>query len=191
MIDMAYAQIGKFLKLPTHAYMGLSDAKINDSQAGLETGLGAVLAALAGINVVSGAGMLDFESTQSLEKLLIDNEICGMAFRLIGGIDQRDEPLALRLFEGFGGESQFLAMPHTRRWYRQEHMLTELADRDTYEAWVGQGRKSMADRAHDRLARILGGPPSNPAEPALKRELRVIMASDARANGMNELPVLE
>lgn len=190
MIDMAYAQIGKFLKLPTHAYMGLSDAKINDSQAGLETGMGAVLAALAGINVVSGAGMMDFESTQSPEKLLIDNEICGMAYRLIGGIDQRDEPLALRLFEGFGPESQFLAMPHTRQWYRVEHMLTELADRDTYEAWVGQGRKSMAERAHDRLERILGSAPANPVDSALQSALRAIMESDARDNGMNTLPPL-
>jgi trimethylamine--corrinoid protein Co-methyltransferase len=40
MIDLAYAQIGKFLKLPTHAYMGLSDAKVNDAQAGFETAWG-------------------------------------------------------------------------------------------------------------------------------------------------------
>ncbi|MQY57683.1 hypothetical protein GH140_05770, partial [bacterium] len=44
MIDSAYTQIGKFFNLPTHAYMGLSDSKINDSQAGFETGIGAVLA---------------------------------------------------------------------------------------------------------------------------------------------------
>ncbi|MBI4705803.1 MAG: trimethylamine methyltransferase family protein [Deltaproteobacteria bacterium] len=56
MIDAAYAQVGKFLGLPTHAYLGLSDAKSPDYQAGLESGLGAAIAALAGINVVSGAG---------------------------------------------------------------------------------------------------------------------------------------
>ncbi|MCX6563334.1 MAG: trimethylamine methyltransferase family protein [Candidatus Aminicenantes bacterium] len=190
MIDMAYAQIGKYLKLPTHAYMGLSDAKINDSQAGLETGMGAVLAALAGINVVSGAGMMDFESTQSLEKLLIDNEICGMAYRLIGGIAQRDEPLALRLFEGLGPESQFLTLPHTRKWYRVEHMFPALADRDTYEAWVGQGRTSMAERAHDRLERILGETSPNLVESALQKELQAIMRNDARDGGTDVLPGL-
>ncbi|MDH5386045.1 MAG: trimethylamine methyltransferase family protein, partial [Candidatus Aminicenantes bacterium] len=72
MIDSAYVQIAKYLNLPTHAYMGLSDAKIIDSQAGLETGIGAVLAALSGINVISGPGMLNFESCQSLEKVIID-----------------------------------------------------------------------------------------------------------------------
>nr|NIM90549.1 hypothetical protein [Candidatus Aminicenantes bacterium] len=79
MIDSAYSQIAKHFNLPTHAYMGLSDSKTNDNQAGLETGIGAILAALAGVNVISGPGMMDFESCQSLEKLVIDNEICGMA----------------------------------------------------------------------------------------------------------------
>jgi len=188
MIDMAYAQIGKYLKLPTHAYMGLSDAKVNDSQAGLETGMGAVLAALAGINVVSGAGMLDFESTQSLEKLLIDDEICGMAYRLVGGIAQRDEPLALRLFESLGPDGQFLSLPHTRRWYKAEYALTSLADREPYDAWAGQGRTSMAERAHGRLERLLAAPAPLLVEPGLQRELRRIMESDAEANGAGALP---
>ncbi|MCJ7564104.1 MAG: trimethylamine methyltransferase family protein [Candidatus Aminicenantes bacterium] len=188
MIDMAYAQIGKYLKLPTHAYMGLSDAKIDDAQAGLESGMGATLAALAGINVISGAGMLNFESTQSLEKLLVDNEICGMAYRLIEGIAQREDPLALRLFEGFKPETQFMTMPHTRKWYRLEHTFPRLADRDTYDAWVSQGRKSMDDRAHDRVEQILDETPPNLADEALRKELERIMRRDAKNNGFDRLP---
>jgi len=188
MIDMAYAQIGKYLKLPTHAYMGLSDAKIDDAQAGLESGMGATLAALAGINVISGAGMLNFESTQSLEKLLVDNEICGMAYRLIEGIAQREDPLALGLFEGFKPETQFMTMPHTRKWYRLEHTFPRLADRDTYDAWVSQGRKSMDDRAHDRVEQILEQTPPNLADEALRKELERIMLRDAKNNGFDRLP---
>jgi len=78
MIDMAYTQVGKSIKpggLPTHAYMGMGDAKVVDAQTGLESGIGTILAALAGVNMVSGAGMLDFESCFSLEKLVIDAEI--------------------------------------------------------------------------------------------------------------------
>ncbi len=62
MIDCAYCEIGKHLGLPTQAYIGLSDAKQLDAQAGLESSMGATLAALCGINSVSGPGMLDFES---------------------------------------------------------------------------------------------------------------------------------
>lgn len=188
MLDMAYAQIGKHLRLPTHAYMGLSDSKINDSQAGLESGIGAVLAALAGVNVVSGAGMMNFESSQSLEKLVIDDEICGMAYRLISGISQRDEPLALPLFENIRPETQFLTMPHTRKWYRLEHTFPALADRDTYDAWASLGKKTMADRAFDEVQRILDQTTPPLVDEKLQTELRKIMAADAKQNGAEKLP---
>jgi trimethylamine---corrinoid protein Co-methyltransferase len=191
MIDMAYAQIGKALRLPTHAYMALSDSKIIDSQAGFETGMGAVLAALAGINVVSGPGMLDFESAQSPEKLVIDDEICGMAYRLVEGIAQREEPLALHLFESFGPESEFLTLSHTRTWYRKEHLFPRLADRNTHEAWAAEGRKSQADRARERVAEILAKTPPALPEDGLAAELRRIMSADASRNGVERLPPME
>jgi trimethylamine--corrinoid protein Co-methyltransferase len=190
MIDMAYAQLGKALKLPTHAYMALSDAKTNDAQAGFETGIGAVLAALAGINVISGPGMMDYESTISLAKLVIDDEICGLAYRLIGGITPREETLAAHLFEGFGPETNFLTMAHTRKWYRTEHLLPIVVDRDNYDAWEALGRKSIGDRATERVRSILGTTPPNLPDSALQTELRRIMAGDARANGVEKLPDL-
>jgi trimethylamine--corrinoid protein Co-methyltransferase len=190
MIDMAYAQIGKHLKLPTHAYMGLSDAKIQDAQSGFETGMGAVLAALAGINVISGPGMMDFESTQSPEKLLVDNDICGMVYRLLEGVAQREDPLAAHLFDGIRPDTQFLTMPHTRKWYRIEHRMANLADRDTYDAWEGAGRKSIGDRAAEQARALLKSVPPNLPDPALQRELRAIMEADARSNGAAGLPGL-
>ncbi len=188
MIDVAYAQIGKYLKLPTHAYMGLSDSKVNDSQAGLETGIGAVLAALAGINVVSGPGMLNFESSQSLEKLVIDNEICGLAYRLIEGISQRDEPLALDVFDSLGEEMQFLTLAHTRKWYRLEHTFPVVTDRETYDAWTELGKKTMADRASDRVKQLIEQNPPALPEAALIQELQKIIIGEARKAGLERLP---
>jgi len=188
MIDSAYAQIGKHLKLPTHAYMGLSDSKINDSQAGFESGIGAVLAALSGTNVVSGAGMMNFESCQSLEKLLIDEEICRMAYRLIDGITQRDEPIALNLFENFYEGFQFLTLPHTRKWYRQEHSFPKIIDRDTYDAWVSFGEKSIADRASEELEKLIKENPPSLLPEEIRQELHRIMLQDARQNGLDVLP---
>jgi len=191
MIDSAYSQIGKYFNLPTHAYMGLSDTKINDSQAGLETGIGAIVAALSGINVISGPGMMNFESCQSLEKLVIDNEICGMAYRLIEGISQRDDPIAKDLFEGFTAETQFLTMAHTRKWYRQEHTFPKVIDRDTYDYWVSLGKKSIADRAFEQAEKLLKENPPPLLEEEVLLELRKIMLSDAERNGISSLPELK
>ncbi len=188
MIDSAYAQIGKRLKLPTHAYMALSDAKVNDAQSGIETAMGAVLAALSGINVISGPGMLDFESCQSLEKLVIDDEICGMAYRLVAGVAQREEPIALDKFEGFKPDFQFLSHPHTRRWYRKEHILAKLMDRDPYEAWVMAGRTTALDKARKEVEERLARPPLSPLPDGARRDLEKIMAGYARSQGVDVLP---
>lgn len=190
MIDSGYAQIAKHLHLPTHAYMSLSDAKTIDSQAGLETGIGAILAALSGINVISGPGMMDFESCQSLEKLVIDNEICGMAYRLIRGIAQRDDPLTAGLFENIQADTEFLSSPHTRKWYKEEHTYPLMIDRDTYDVWVSLGRKSMAERAAEEVKRLLGEPLSSLVDEDIRKELEKIMRSDARNSGLDILPAL-
>jgi trimethylamine--corrinoid protein Co-methyltransferase len=191
MIDSAYAQIAKHLKLPTHAYMGLSDAKTNDNQAGLETGIGAILAAISGINVISGPGMMDFESCQSLEKLVIDNEICGMAYRLIEGISQRSDPIAADLFEGFSENTQFLSMPHTRKWYRLEHTFPKVLDRDTYDYWKSLGGKSAADRASEEVEKLLDENPPSLLNREKMDELVKVMLADARKNGLSSLPEIK
>ncbi len=190
MIDSAYAQIGKYLNLPTHAYMGLSDSKINDSQAGLETGIGAILAALSGINVISGPGMLNFESCQSLEKLVIDNEICGMAYRLIRGIAQRESPLVQDLFENLTQQKEFLTLDHTRKWYKEEHTYPLIIDRDTFDTWAAMGKKSLAHRATEEVEKILGKTPPHLPDENIRKDLQKIMMADAQANGISSLPKL-
>jgi trimethylamine--corrinoid protein Co-methyltransferase len=191
MIDAGYAQVAKSLNLPTHAYMGLSDAKTNDSQAGLETGMGALTAALAGINVVSGPGMLDFESCQSLEKMVIDNEICGMVYRMIEGITQREDLLATPLFTAVRADMEFLTHSHTRKWLRLEHHYPRIIDRDTYDGWVSFGEKTMAQRAHEEVRRILQETEANIIGDGIRRDLQDIILADAEANGIKFLPSLD
>ena len=91
MMACAYVEIGKHLGLPTQAYIGMSDSKALDAQAGFESGTGYYLAALAGINSVSGPGMHYFESCQSPEKTVLDAELCRLARRLAAGIEVRDD----------------------------------------------------------------------------------------------------
>jgi len=191
MIDSAYVQIGKHLNLPTHSYMGMSDSKVNDAQGGFETGIGASLAALSGVNVISGAGILDFIRCQSLEKLVIDNEICGMAHRLIKGITQRDDPIALDLFKDFAADTQFLSMPHTRKWYREEHTFPKLTDRDSYDIWVSKGKKSITDRAKEEVENLLEKNPPSLPDKDTQKALKEIMLSDAQRNDMASLPEID
>ena len=60
MLDLGCAEVGKHLGLPTHAYLVAGDGRAIDAQVEMESGISAVLGALAGINMISGAGMLGF-----------------------------------------------------------------------------------------------------------------------------------
>jgi trimethylamine--corrinoid protein Co-methyltransferase len=189
MIDGACAEIGKHLGLPTHAYLGLSDAKLVDFQAGMETAMGAVIAALSGINNVSGPGMLDFESCQSLEKVVLDHEVCGMALRLARGIALRDEPIALPVLEQGMQTREFLSLPHTRKWHREEvYLPDDVIDRRTLEEWRKNGRKDAFRRASERVESTLQNHHPEPLPESLARELQRIMLAEARRYGMDELP---
>jgi trimethylamine--corrinoid protein Co-methyltransferase len=188
MLECGYTQVGKRLGLPTHAYLGLSDAKVLDAQAGLESGMGALLAALSSVNVVSGPGMMDFESTQSLEKLVIDNEICGMVFRMLDGISPREKPLALHLFQTMGGHPDFLTAPHTLKWLREEHRFPRILERRTYQQWEAAGKQSAGDKASLEVERILKGERIPVISAEVKQDLSAVMLSYVKSQGGGRLP---
>ncbi|MDW8129151.1 MAG: trimethylamine methyltransferase family protein [Bryobacterales bacterium] len=192
MLNCAASQIGKRLGMPTQGYVALSDAKQLDAQAGLESGMGAVLATLAGINSVSGPGMLDFESCQSLEKLVLDNEICGMCYRLGRGIEPREDFPALALFEELLREKHLLIAEHTRRHLREQITFPgRVLDRANRERWAKAGAPSLVERAVREVERLVGEyqPSRLPSE--RKEALRRRMQEEAQRHGMAELPAAE
>jgi trimethylamine--corrinoid protein Co-methyltransferase len=189
MTDCAYSEIGKSLGMPTQAYISLSDAKQLDAQAGLESGMGATLAALSGINNVSGPGMLDFESCQSLEKLVLDNEICGMVQRLTRGIEPKEDFPALPRLEELLEEKHLLISKHTRRYLREEITFPgPVIDRANRARWLEEGGLSLRERASREVERLVGqARPSRLPEDA-RHEMSRVMEAAARRCGMDGLP---
>ncbi len=189
MIDCAYNEIGKYLGLPTQAYISLSDAKNLDAQAGLESSMGATLAALSGINNISGPGMLDFESCQSLEKLVLDNEICGMVLRMIRGIEPKEDFPALPIFQELLREKHLLISDHTRRYLKEEHYFPgRVIDRANLSRWREEGALTLKERATQEVTRIIDSYQSSPLPEDLKSELTRRMEEEARRYGMENLP---
>lgn len=175
-LDLGYVEIGKYLNLPTHAYLGMSDAKILDAQTGFETGMGTLLAAIKGVNMISGAGMMDFETTQSIQKLVIDNEICGMAHKFIKGIIQRDEPIAKNLIKDMEEKTHLLSHDHTLKWFREEHYIpSNIIDRSTTEEWTTKGRKSIGERANETVTKLLSKYPGVSLDNDIIEDLTKIM----------------
>ena len=172
MINLGDVEMGKFLKMPTHAYMGLSDSKIPDAQAGFESAMGALLGGLAGVNMISGPGMLDFESTQSVEKVMIDNEIAGMVKRFIRGIEDHGSPFAANIIKDYDDKQELLSHPSTLSLFRKELFIPSLIiDRTARDRWIELGSKSARKRAKEEASKLLKKPSKVPINQELSTEL--------------------
>ncbi len=135
MLNLACAEVGKHLGLPTHGYLVATDSKFVDAQAGAESARSAMLGALAGINMISGAGMIESLACFSVEKLVMDAESIASAQRLVRGIEVRSdggsgETLATAMFAQTGLSGEFLKLKETRALFRQEqHLPSNVIDR--------------------------------------------------------------
>ena len=107
LVALAYVDLAKWLGLPCHAYMALGDSPLVDYQCGVESMVGATLAALKGVNVVSGPGMLGGENVFSLEKLVFDDDACGYALRMARGFGLGPEELAVEVIRSVGFRGAF------------------------------------------------------------------------------------
>ena len=189
MLTCAAAEIGKRLGMPTQGYISLSDSKALDAQAGFETGIGALMAALTGIDNVSGPGMLDFESCQSLEKLVVDHEICLMTDRVHAGIEPREDFPSKAHFEELLAEKHLMISDHTRRHLRSELTFPgPVIDRTSRQRWLEEGSKTLDENVAGEVDRIIGEFTPSRLGDDEKKQLEDVMTAAAKVNGMDSLP---
>ncbi len=185
MLNMACAEVGKYLGMPTHGYLVATDSKFVDAQAGAESARSALLGALTGINMISGAGMLESLACHSVEKLVIDAESIASAFRLVRGIEVRGETLATAMFAETGLSGEFLKLKETRAWFRDEQQLpSAVIDRSA------RGSEPPSDswtRARARVEEILEKQQA-PALPSdLLRKFQAILDRESERAGVSKL----
>ncbi len=185
MLDLACAQVGKSLGLPTQAYLVAGDGKLVDAQAGMESGISCVLGALAGINMISGAGMLDFLACHSIEKLVIDAEAIASAQRLVEGIRARSQTLATAMFAQTGLAGDFLKLKETRVLFRQEqHFPSSVIERGGPQ---GGGASDCFERARRRVEELVSSYRRPALAPEIECELRQIAERELRRCGRTTL----
>jgi trimethylamine--corrinoid protein Co-methyltransferase len=194
MLDCSYAQVAKSLNMPTHTYLGATDSKLVDAQAGLESGITAMIGALSGINMISGSGMLDFLACHSAEKLVIDAEGISMAKRMISGVKQHTETLATGFYDdkiNFKG-GDFLKQRITLKLFREEqHLPSSVIDRDSTRAWKAAGSLDAFGRAKVLVNELLASYQRPPLDPAKEARLHAFMLDLSRKAGLEQLPILE
>jgi trimethylamine---corrinoid protein Co-methyltransferase len=171
--------------------MALSDSKFNDPQAGFESGTGAFLAALAGINSVSGPGMLDYVNCFSLEKLAFDDELVAHAKRFIRPVEVRDDLPALPLLEELVRDKHLMMSEHTlEHWPEELYLPGPMIDRTNWDQWKTDGSKTCRDRAREVIEACLDDYDLEPLDTALHAEIRNLFQNTAHDRDVR-LPAFE
>ena len=186
------AQIGKYLGMPTLGNLGRTDSKRPDEQGSFETANSYLLGYLCRVNMMRGAGILEYASTISHEKLMIDNEIAAQAQRLVnGGIDFSEESRAVDLIkEMFTQNKSYLRSKHTLSNFRKEFMMPgPIIDRKTRTDFEAAGYKSALERAHDAWKKIISEKPPRPIDEKKRKELIAVVKARAKKYGLDRLPI--
>jgi trimethylamine--corrinoid protein Co-methyltransferase len=171
-----YAQVAKHLRLPCQAYMALSDSKFNDPQAGMETGVGAFLAALAGFNSVSGPGMLDYVNCFSFEKLVFDDEVVAHAKRFVRPVEVKEDMPAAELIGELVREKHLLTSEHTlAHWPEELYLPGPMVDRTNWDQWQTQGSRDWRARAQEGIAEALAAYEEEPLDDRVHREIQALI----------------
>jgi len=194
MLDCSYAQVAKSLGMPTHTYLGATDSKLVDAQAGLESGISAMVGALSGINMISGSGMLDFLACHSAEKLVLDAEGIAMAKRMIGGVQQHTDTLATGFYDdkiNFKG-GDFLKQKATMQLFQKEqHLPSSVIDRDSTRVWKAAGSLDAFDRCKLRVQELLASYQRPDIDPEKINRLHAFILDLANKSGLEHLPAIE
>ena len=172
LITAASAQLARYYGLPCRSVGSATESKLEDVQAGLERAITLIPAVLAGVNFITCGGTLDSTMLESHLMLVLDDEICGMVLRMAGGIEVNDETLAMDAIRRVNFAGNYLAEPHTRRHFRQEHYIPRLLVREGYDTWNKDGRRTVLDQARDRMREILAAHQPRQLDPAVERGLQ-------------------
>jgi trimethylamine--corrinoid protein Co-methyltransferase len=81
-----------------------------------------------------------------------------MIKRFKQGINLAPECLAADLIDRVGIGNQFLTEDHTLKHFRSENWEPDLFDRYRYDEWESNGEKDLAERAKERIEKILSQP---------------------------------
>ena len=156
--QMAFNQLWtQVYKIPTvNCGAAFCNSKLIDYQSGYEKAHTAMVSALSGANCIVLHGGVTAELAYNPVLAIIDDDVANIVGRTIEGFETNKEAMAVDLIHEVGpNPGSFLGEMHTLTHWKKEHFVPAVADRSSYDEWMSQGKKSVIDKAKDRMDNIL------------------------------------
>jgi trimethylamine---corrinoid protein Co-methyltransferase len=157
MMAAALTQVLHHYGLPVRGGGPLTDARVCDYQAGVESTLNLLVPMLSHTDLIFHmGGMCDGYGSFSFEKCMLDEELLAICRRCCRKIETDEASLAVdHLLNITGGDGNFLADPYTLNRFRTEVWQPELFNRMGYEQWQEAGAITLEEGArkkwHERV----------------------------------------
>lgn len=188
-LNAAHAQMARFYGLPSRGTGANTNAKQLDFQAGHEKMTTLLLPILAGIDMLFYPGTLEHAETISLESLVLDHDLCGIALKALEGLRVTPALLAVNLVKQVGPGGTFLGLPQTAAEMFNEHLVHGLRDRRRRDDWDAAGRPPPPDVSRDRVRQILEQPVT-PLPDAVESAVCALVEAISVREGHPELTTL-
>ncbi len=158
MMNSAVCRMARHYNVPAGGYLGLTNSKVSDAQAGFEKGMSPLMGALSGVDFIVLGGLLDALMSFDFGQAVIDNEIALMIKRVRAGFGFSAESLSLEEIKTTGPGGMFAANPQTLERMNTATFFPELADRKLREQWDEEGASTIHQRAMNKAREILDTP---------------------------------
>ena len=172
MVNSAVCQMARFYNVPAGGYLGLTNSKVADAQAGFEKGMSPLLGALSGVDFIVMAGLQDALMSFDFGQLMIDHEIAAMIKHVRGGFGFSRESASVDEIKRTGPAGMFASNPQTLERMKSATFMPDLADRQLREKWVLEGSSSIHQRALNRALEILSTPNAHAIDAATDARIR-------------------
>lgn len=148
-MNAASAQISNWLGLPSGVASSMTDAKAIDAQYGVEKGISALAAGLAGGNLIyESSGMTASLLGASFEAFVLDDEMHSHIYRAIRGVEVNDDTLGFdAICDAVLNAGHFLGGAHTISAMERDYFYPKIADREPPITWTEKGRQDAWSRA--------------------------------------------
>ena len=159
------------------------DSKVCDAQAGFESLLTALPAALAGANLIYGTGMVDSGMALDYGKLIMDDEINTSITHIVKGFEVNEETLSVDLIKEVGPTGNYLTHPSTFQ-HCAEGMNPRLMNRVNYDRWKSMGGTDLHQRALEKARQILETHEPKVLPPQTQKEIQEIIRETEKELGV-------
>lgn len=160
----------EFYQIPSRMMCGITDSKLTDAQAGLETMQTMLTAALAGTNVLHGFGSIDGMNGTAHEKFIMAEEICSRVHRIVSGIQDADCDLAVEeIIETMAGGTYMMNDATLANCYNT--WKPTVSTQSPNAIWKEEGATSLAERARDLAKKIIKESPDMLLSPEKDAEI--------------------